>query len=81
MFYLIGLKVRKNIISFVTNCRYKNYREVFSTRRTEIRRGEGGKHTLIIKSVTEEDIGSVECHARNLYGSVSTRTNLDVNGQ
>lgn len=61
--------------------RYKNYREVFNTRRTEIKKAEGGKYTLIIKNVTEEDIGSIECHARNFYGSVSTRANLDVNGK
>lgn len=36
---------------------------------------------MIIKNVTEEDIGSIECHARNFYGSVSTRANLDVNGK
>lgn len=36
---------------------------------------------MIIKNVTEEDMGSIECHARNFYGSVSTRANLDVNGK
>lgn len=54
---------------------------MFNTRHTEIKKEEGGKYTLTIKNVTEEDIGGIECHARNFYGSVSSRTSLDVNGR
>ncbi|KAK3083179.1 hypothetical protein FSP39_015849 [Pinctada imbricata] len=56
---------------------YKNYREVFTGRRYEIK-VEGHTHTLIIKNVEENDIASIECHARNNFGTASSRANLNV---
>ncbi|CAH1789044.1 unnamed protein product, partial [Owenia fusiformis] len=57
---------------------YHGFREVYDGRKTQIDK-DGSQHHLVVKDVTKQDMGDIECRASNKAGHATCTAQLIVN--